>query len=140
VPWHVIYVETPKLRHLSDKRRLQILKSLKLAQEMGSETASLPGSDAIATIIDYARDHNLSKVLVGRDHAQGWRPWKRSFADRVGKLAPDLDIIQVARAETPADRRQEESTGESLLDRLHAPWQSFAMSSVFCALVTLMRW
>ena len=137
VPWHVIYVETPKLRHLSDQRRLQILKSLKLAQEMGAETASLPGSDAMATIIDYARDHNLSKLLVGRDRAQAWRPWKRSFADRVGKLAPDLDIIQVARVDTPADRRQEESTGESLLDRLHAPWQSFAMSSVFCALVTL---
>lgn len=138
VPWHVIYVETPKLRHLSEKLRLQTLKSLKLAQEMGSETASLSGSDAIATIIDYARDHNLSKVIVGRDHAQSWRPWKRSFADRVGKLAPDLDIIQVAREDTPADRRQEEkSTSESLLDRLRAPWQSFAMSSVFCALVTL---
>src|SRR5487761_2155653 len=70
VPWHVIYVETPELRHLSENRRLHILKNLKLAQETGAETASLSGSDAVETIIDYAREHNLAKVVVGRDHAR----------------------------------------------------------------------
>ena len=137
VPWHVIYVETPELRHLSEKRRLPILKNLKLAQETGAETASLAGSDAIETIVDYARDHNLSNIVVGRDHVRDWRPWYRSFADRVGKHAPDLDVIQVAREEARPDKRQEEPTDESLLDRLNAPWQSFAMSVVFCALSTL---
>jgi two-component system sensor histidine kinase KdpD len=137
VPWHVIYIETPELRHLSERRRLHILKSLKLAQETGAETASLSGSDAVETVIDYARDHNLAKVVVGRDHVRAWRPWYRSFADRIGKRAPDLDVIQVAREEVQGDRRREEQTDESIFDQLKAPWQSFAMSAVFCALATL---
>ncbi len=137
VPWHVIYVETPQLRHLSDHQRQRILKSLKLAQDTGAETASLSGSEAVETIIDYARDHNLSKVVVGRDHGRPWRLWYRSFADRIGKGAPDLDVIQVARKEGHNERRRDEPTDESLLDGLKAPWRSFAMSAALCALATL---
>lgn len=137
VPWHVIYVETPELRHLSGNQRERILKNLKLAQDAGADTASLSGRGAVDTIIDYARDHNLAKIIVGRDHAHIWQPWYRSFAERIGRRAPDLDVIQVAREEGHSDQRREESTDESLLDRLKAPWQSFAMSALFCALATL---
>lgn len=136
VPWHAIYIETPELRHLSENRRLHILKNLKLAQETGAETASLSGSDAVETAVQYARDHNLSRVIVGRDHGRSWRPWERSFAHRVGLQAPELDIIQVAREDTTADRRRDELTDEPLFAQLKAPWQSFAMSAVFCALAT----
>ncbi len=137
VPWHAVYVETPELRQLSDSQRQRILKSLKLAQEAGAETASLSGGDAVEMIINYAREHNLAKIVVGRDHARAWRPWYRSFADSIGKRAPDLDVIQLAREEGPSDKRREDPTDESLLDRLKAPWQSFAMSVLFCALTTL---
>jgi two-component system sensor histidine kinase KdpD len=136
-PWHVVYVETPELRGLTESRRLGILKSLRLAQETGAETASLSGSDAVDTIIQYARDHNLSKVAVGRDHPRTLRPWHESFATRIGKMAPDMDVIEIAREEGQAEYRRMEPTGESLMDRLKAPWQSFAMSAIFCAVATL---
>lgn len=137
VPWHVVYVETPELRHLSQNRRQRILKTLKLAQESGAETASLSGNDAISTIISYARDHNLSKIVVGREHKQLWWPRLQSFADRLGRLAPDLDIIQVAREEAPAEQHREAPTDETLLMRLSAPPRSFAKSAAFCAAATL---
>jgi two-component system sensor histidine kinase KdpD len=137
VPWHVVYIETPELRHLSGSQRQRILKSLKLAQESGAETASLSGSDAVQTVIDYARDHNLSKVVVGRDHERPWHPFYRSFGDRIGRSAPDLDVTQVARKEAHGGERRDERTDESWFDRLKAPWQSFAMSAALCALTTL---
>ena len=137
VPWHVIYVETPELQHLGDGRRQRILKNLKLAQDMGAETASLSGSDAVDTIIAYARDHNLAKVVVGRGHRKFRLPWLGSFADRIGRLASDLDVIQVAREDGPSDHGREGPTDSSLLDRLSAPWRSFVMSAVLCTLATL---
>jgi two-component system sensor histidine kinase KdpD len=91
----------------------------------------------VETIVRYARDHNLSRIIVGRDHVRNWRPWHASFADRIGRHAPDLDVIQVAREDAQADRGRDEQTDESLLDRLKAPWRSFAMSAAFCALATL---
>ena len=137
VPWHAVYIETPELQRLSGRQRQRILKSIRMAQEMGAETATLPGSDSVAAVIDYARDHNLTRVIVGRDHVRAWRPWYRSFADRVGKRAPDLDVIQVARDAGHVRKPVAERTDESWLERMRAPWQSYAMSAVICGLATV---
>jgi two-component system sensor histidine kinase KdpD len=100
--WHVVYVETPKLQRLPDADRAQTLKVLKLAQDAGARTAVLSGPDAAQAAIAYAREHNLSKVMVGRDK----RPfWDLGFAYRLGRLAPDMDVIQVASTSTPDARR-----------------------------------
>ncbi len=138
VPWHAVYVETPELQRLSGIQRQRTLVNLKLAQELGAETASLSGNDAIGTVVRYARDHNLSKIIVGRDHPRVWRPWRRSFADRVGKLAPDLDVIQVAREQGAVYApRAEGYKIESMLSGLQAPWQSYVNSVGICILATL---
>jgi two-component system sensor histidine kinase KdpD len=137
VPWHAVYIETPELQRLSDRQRQRILRSLKLAQEMGAETASLSGNNAVEMVVEYARDHNLSRVIVGRDHVRAWRPWYRSFADRVGKRATDLDVIQVAREEGQATKQVDDRTDESWIDRLRAPWQSYAKGAAICGLAAL---
>lgn len=138
VPWHAIYVETPELQRLSGRQRQRILKGLQLAQEMGAETETLSGgSDAVEAVVEYARNHNLSKVVVGRDRARAWQPWYRSFADRIGKQASDLDVIQVARDESHARKPTDDRTEESWWSQMKAPWQSYAMSAAICALVTM---
>ena len=138
VPWYAVYVETPELQRLPENRRQRILSNLKLAQEMGAESASLSGSDTIESVVRYAREHNLSKIVVGRDRPRAWRPWNQSFAERVGRMAPDLDVIQIAReagnvSEPPADRDKLESQFKSL----QAPWQSYAEAVGICILVVL---
>ncbi|OIQ81795.1 sensor protein KdpD [mine drainage metagenome] len=137
VPWHVVYIETPELQGLPDAKRDRILKTLKMAQDMSAETASLAGNDACATAVEYARLHNLSILMAGRDHPRPWSPWRRSFADRVGASAPDLDVIQVSRSESddrhgytpPLLRRQ--------IERLENDWRDYAMAALGCAAVTL---
>lgn len=99
VEWHAVYVETPKLQRLPEAERERILRTLRLAQELGAKTASLPGQEPAQVIVDYARSHNLTKVVVGRVHTSPWTFWRRPFADRIGLLAPDLDFIQIAREE-----------------------------------------
>lgn len=101
VPWHVVYVETPKLQRLPEAGRARILRSLKLAQDLGATTASLAGDDPVAAAVAYAREHNLGKVIVGRDTAS-LLPWRRSFAERLGLAAPELEVVLVAR--DPDDR------------------------------------
>ena len=99
VEWHAVYVETPRLQRLPEAERERILCTLRLAQELGAKTASLPGQEPAQTIVDYARSHNLTKVVIGRVHSSAWMIWRRPFADRIGLLAPDLDVIQIAREE-----------------------------------------
>lgn len=99
-PWHAVYVETPALQQLPESRRRAILAVLKLAQDLGAQTATVTGTDAVAALVDYARTHNLGRVMIGR--AAGPPSWRariaRGPAARIGDLAPDLDVIVVSRA------------------------------------------
>ncbi|UCV28020.1 two-component system sensor histidine kinase KdpD [Ferribacterium limneticum] len=134
-PWHAIYIETPALQRLSEANRHRILRNLKLAEEMGAQTATLSGNIAEEVAVKYARDHNLSKIFVGRDHPRPWHPWYRSFADRVGQRAPDLDVLQVARSDT--EREQARSDEESVVDGIAQQWPAYAKAAFGCALAGL---
>ena len=70
VEWTAVYVETPALQRLPAPERERILRTVKLAQELGAKTAILSGEDPAALIVDYARTHNCSKVIVGRGEAR----------------------------------------------------------------------
>ena len=129
VPWHVIYVETPKLQRLPDAERAQVLKILKLAQDAGAQTATLSGTDAAETAIAYARQHNLGKVMVGRDK----RPfWDLGFGYRLGRQAPDLDVIQVANAGDAGVASAAVSSRPA-----SANWSAYAVTAAAVAAVTL---
>src|SRR5512145_230569 len=132
VPWHAIYVETPRLQRLPAEARARILRTLKLAQDLGTTTASLSGHDPVAVAVAYARDHNLGKVIIGRDSERLW-PWQRSFAERIGRACPELDVILVARH---PDERESASPAlsESPPDTLARHWPGYAWASLAVAL------
>ena len=93
--WHAIYVETPSLHRLPAARREQILQSLKLAESLGASTAVISGRDIALAAVEYARGHNLSKIVVGRAHPT-W-PWRAPHIKRLAQYAPDLDLIEIGR-------------------------------------------
>jgi two-component system sensor histidine kinase KdpD len=95
--WHAVYVETPALQRLNPARREQILEALKLAGDLGATTAVLSGSEVEAVAVEYARNHNLSKIAIGRDRVT-W-PWRTQRSQRFARLAPDIDLIEVAAAD-----------------------------------------
>jgi two-component system sensor histidine kinase KdpD len=100
-------VETPQLQRLPEAQRRAILKTLKLAQDLGAETATLPAQDAVETVLDYARRNNLGRIVVGRSTRVRRRWWgRRSFSQRLGEQAPDIDLVAVAREE---DRTRRET-------------------------------
>ena len=99
IEWTAVYVETPTLQRLPSSKRERILKMLKLAQDLGAKTAILSSSDPAAAVVDYARTHNCSKVVVGRTRAARRWPWAGGTARRIGTLAPDVDVIEIGRGE-----------------------------------------
>lgn len=135
VPWHTVYVETHDRQRLPRGQRQRILKALRLAQEMGAETATLTGANAVDVVVAYARKHNLAKVVVGRDHPRPWRLWtalRRSFADRIGQAAADLDVIQIARSEAGGRAPEREEPGLR-----QWRWQDYAKGAGVCLVTGL---
>ncbi len=132
VPWHAVYVETPALQRLNETRRRRVLATLKLAQELGAQISTLAGQDIAETLVKYARQHNLSKVVLGRDeHPRLF--WKRMLADRIGVLGADLDVIQVS---LPTSQR---TPVEASTTTNHRPlaWQPYIWSIALCTVTTL---
>lgn len=93
--WHAIYVETPKLQRLPPAKRERILKALSLARELGATTAVLSGSDSAWEIFNYARTHNLSRIVLGRAQPS-WFGVNR-HVERIAKYAPDIDLVEIGR-------------------------------------------
>jgi two-component system, OmpR family, sensor histidine kinase KdpD len=142
--WHAIYVETPALQRLSATRRERILGTLNLAQDLGATTAVIASPQVAESVITYARSHNLSKLVIGRDPARRLWPWQRSSGQKLSYLAPDIDLIEIGRADGaaqdgppknapafPADR-EAESSERRTTKQLRYLWSALA-----CAGVTL---
>jgi two-component system sensor histidine kinase KdpD len=96
--WHAIYVETPTLQRLTAARRETILATLNLARNLGATTAVIANPDVAESAIAYARKHNLSKLVIGRDPARRLWPWQRSSGQKLALLAPDIDLIEIGRS------------------------------------------
>jgi two-component system, OmpR family, sensor histidine kinase KdpD len=138
VPWHCIYVETPKLQRLPDAARQRVLQLLKTAEDTGAVTATLSGNELAATIVRYAHEHNLPRVVLGRDSGRLRRPWQTPLAEAVGALTADLDILQVAlpaREGSAGGRSSAATTSVHQGDTL--AWRSYLWSALICGAVTL---
>lgn len=101
-------METPHLHRLPENERRAILRSMRLAQELGAETATLSDTAPEHAILRYAREHNLGKILLGRRQREARRlRWPgASFVDRLARLGPDLDLLIVAVEDRPSGPRK----------------------------------
>lgn len=132
--WHAVYVETPRLNRLPEARRRAILRTLQLAQELGAETATLSDPDEAQAVLRYAREHNLGKIVTGRRPARRWR--RDSFAERLGQLGPDVDLLVVALDEPVKDAPHPLAEGRISNDKWRLHLRGCFMALVLCVLVT----
>jgi two-component system sensor histidine kinase KdpD len=74
-PWIVLYVETPELQRLPAEKRDAVLRILRLAEQLGAETATLSAPDMGQAIIHFARERNVNKIVMGKPSRRGWKRW-----------------------------------------------------------------
>lgn len=136
--WHAVYVETPRLHRLPESERRAILRSMRLAQELGAETATLSDPAPERAILRYAREHNLGKIVIGRRQRETRRlPWPTArFADRLARLGPDLDLLIVAVEERPVGPR--ENDPRPFGERWRVQIRGFMVAAALCALISLL--
>jgi two-component system sensor histidine kinase KdpD len=96
--WIVVYVETAKLQRLSKEQRDAILRTLKLAEELGAETVTLGGHRLAEEVISYARTRNATRIVLGKPTLSGWKRWLfGSLVDTIVRQASDIDILVVGK-------------------------------------------
>lgn len=147
VRWHAAYVETPRLQRLDAKERDSILAVLKLAEELGAETAVLTGVGIAEELAAQAQRLNCATLVVGRpERAAGWarwRWWAPGLTHELARLAAGVDIVEVARAESSRRLVQVRSGPHRAeldvedADRSRARWHGYAWAAATSIAITL---
>ncbi|MBY8606147.1 MAG: DUF4118 domain-containing protein [Burkholderia sp.] len=143
--WLAVYVETPRLQRLPDARRQRTLDALKLAAELGAETATLAGTDAVAALIGYAKVRNVSKIVAGGSPKAGLvRRLARPFGEQLAERAGDVDLMLIrasasdeARA-APLDARARDWRDAFAQFGTHrSPPRHYVYAAAICAAITV---
>jgi len=91
--WVVAYVENQRHYALSRQAQARVESTLRLAEQLGAETAILYGRNAAATIIQEARTRHITKLIVGQSMRSSWRRWLfGSLVDALVQQNSGIDI------------------------------------------------
>ena len=105
-PWTTLHLETPRSRN-SAAQQARIAAALRLTEELGGEARTLPARlDLADDLLDYARQHNFTQLLVGKAQRARWFEWLHgSVVDALVRRAQGLTVVVLA--EERAAEKQE---------------------------------
>jgi two-component system sensor histidine kinase KdpD len=137
VSWHAIHVEPLNLAGRNERQRQNVLRILKLAQDLGATTATLSAPDCASTLVRYAREHNLSRLVMGRPSRRWSWPWQRTLGEAIEAAADDLEILRIA---LPGNAAERPAAAETTLIQPPTQWTGYAaalaLGMLTCVLAT----
>jgi two-component system, OmpR family, sensor histidine kinase KdpD len=120
--WLAVYIETPGHGRISQEQRTRITKTLLLAEELGGRSMTLSGHSVPDVALNYAREHNVTKVIVGKPVQPRWREILfGSLVDQLVRSSGNIDVYIISGDNEP------ESTPKDSLPRPAWPWRRYTL-------------
>ncbi len=95
--WLAVYVEMPNTLHMPEADRNRVTETLRLAERLGAETATLSGHSVSEAILTFARDHNVSKIIVGKPvHSRLRDLWFGSILEDLVRNSGTIDVYVIS--------------------------------------------
>lgn len=130
--WYVLYVETPQHLHMPLENRARVQRFLTLAEEMGAKVTSISGNSVADSVISFAHEHNITKIVAGKPLRPRWYEILRgSVIDQIIRDSGSIDVNVVSDISTtkPVTKRNRERT--------HLPLWRYGVSLILVVVVTL---
>ncbi len=70
--WTALYIESPRHVTLTEVDKDRVADTLRLAQRLGGQTASLPGRDIAESILNYAHRNNITQIIIAKSERPFW--------------------------------------------------------------------
>ncbi|MBK8014618.1 MAG: sensor histidine kinase KdpD [Deltaproteobacteria bacterium] len=131
-PWVASYVESTTARPMSKDDEAQLEVHLRVAETLGATVTRLSGPDVSLALLEYARKHNVTRLIIGKPtHSRLRDRLRGSLLDDVVRGSGDIDVHVISG----------DSTGEALSRNRGAPVGSAPVrhyvSATFLVLSTL---
>jgi Osmosensitive K+ channel histidine kinase len=131
--WYVLFVETPQHLHMPLENRLRVQRFLALAEELGAKVASTSGESVAETVISFAHEHNITKIIAGKPFRPRFTEVLRgSVIDQIIRNSGKIDVYVVS-GEAPISQKV-----SRLPVQPHKPLWRYVASLLLVAAVTLL--
>src|SRR4030095_15831255 len=71
VAWIAVFVALPSFARTSESARAEVARLLRLAEELGGEAMTLPGTRVAEDLLRFARERNASEIVLGKPRRRG---------------------------------------------------------------------
>jgi two-component system sensor histidine kinase KdpD len=134
--WSAIYVETPSHHRLSKEAKEQVSRMLHLAENLGATTATVYGINVANAVIEYARRHNITRIIIGKTLRPRWQEFV--FGSVVDQLIHNSGTIDVYVISSEEKTLQKPVPMEPLLPTTLP--KDYLASLVLVAMITAIGW
>ncbi len=136
--WNVVFVETPGHLHMPVANRLRVQQNLRLAEELGARVVSITSESVADSVIEFAHQHNITKIIAGKPLRPRWLELIRgTVIDQIIRNSGPIDVYVVSEgAETP----QRAAPNNKFPDfaRPHRPLSRYIGSLLLVSIMTLL--
>jgi two-component system sensor histidine kinase KdpD len=133
--WTALYLEEPRHLRLPLTDRGYADQALRAAEALGGESVVIAGRDAVEELLQYARDNNFSKIVIGKP-GRFWRLrdlLAGSFVTRLAAESGTIDVFIVHGGGREGAATSAEAPGPpSRID-----WRGYGMGAASVAVATL---
>jgi len=120
-PWVAVYVETPQ-KPMGEDKREAIENQIRFAQSLGAETAVLQGLKPSEEILKFAREQNVTKIVVGKTRQPRWKDFLfGSLVDDLVRGSGEIDVYSISGEKGEESPRWQESKRHSTWTQYMAP-------------------
>ena len=104
--WLVVHVETPGEFAPSGVSRDHLVDLMGYAEELGAETAMLTGARVADQMLAYARERNVSRIIVGKPTRVRWlRLLRGSLVEALLAGSGEIDVFVMSGERADEERR-----------------------------------
>jgi two-component system sensor histidine kinase KdpD len=130
--WFTVYIETPTDSHHVRENREHIWRDLRLAESLGGQVASVTATDITDAVIQYATQHNITKIVMGKPTRRRWRKILQTpIVDRIIRRSGAIDVVIVS-------FEPDKSTGGTAAVRAHKRSTPFELSDYATSLALVL--
>ncbi|HLO32132.1 MAG TPA: sensor histidine kinase KdpD [Anaerolineales bacterium] len=129
--WFAVHVQTLDRRRFSAVGAENIARSLRLAEDLGAMVRQVEGQNVPATLVDFARKNNVTKIVTGKPLRSRWKEIvSGSLTNDLIRLSGHIDVYIVSDPSGPLP------APITPVLRPTSSWPRYVLSILLVALIT----
>ena len=135
--WLAVHIETARRFPMGDAERDRVARNMRLAEELGAKTLSTTGQNLVDEILDVARNHNVTAIVIGKpQHSRIWEMLHGAVVDNLIRHSGGINIYVIQ-----AKTEQEQKSGIATAPRISTDkWLHYMGSLLLVGAVTIVNW